>query len=80
MQLVLRTAHLMISEGEPRMSMTSVLALISGERVDDRPIEVEHVTGTPYYRIVNGRHRYMAAVAQAQPTVRCMLVNYKRAA
>lgn len=57
------------------MHLPAVAALIAGERVDDRPIEVEPVPGTPHYVIRNGRHRLLAALIAGHADVPCQLVT-----
>lgn len=74
--LLIPTSCLLISNDE-RLPMhpPSVLDLLEGRRVDDRPLEVEPVHGTPYFVIRNGRHRFLAAVLAALPLVRCVLAD-----
>jgi hypothetical protein len=62
---------LLVQDGEPPLHLPGVLALVSGERQDGRPLEVEPIPETPFFRILNGRHRFVAALVEQRATVRC---------
>lgn len=62
---------LLVQDDEPPLHLPAVLALVSGERQDGRPLEVEPIPETPFFRIRNGRHRFVAALAEQRATVRC---------
>ncbi len=64
---------LLVQDDEPPLHLPAVLSLVLGEREDDRPILVEPVAGTPFFRIRNGRHRFVAALALQRATVRCQI-------
>ena len=66
---------LLIQPDEPPMYLPAVESLVNGTRTDERPVEVVAVPGTPHFRITNGRHRFMAAVARALPDIECVLAD-----
>lgn len=64
--------HLLLTRpDEPPLHLPAVAALLDGSRVDDRPLDVAAVDGTPHYRIRNGRHRYVAALARGDRDIPC---------
>jgi hypothetical protein len=65
---------LLIGDDHAPIDPAHVAALVAGEKVDDRLIEVEPVsTHPPVYAIVNGRHRFLAAVLAGERRVACAL-------
>jgi hypothetical protein len=53
-----------------------VVALADGRVVDDRPIEVRMLcTGCERYEILNGRHRYLAALIRGEEAVECVITR-----
>jgi len=53
-----------------------VAALADGRIVDDRPVEVRALCGgCERYEILNGRHRYLAAVIRGDEDVECVLTR-----
>jgi hypothetical protein len=67
--------HLLVQPDEPPMHGPAILALLDGSRTDPRPVEVVRVAGTPHYRITNGRHRFLAAVLRADPSIDCVITD-----
>lgn len=55
----------------PVMHLPAIVDLVDGRRVDRRPVDVEQVGNTGFYRILNGRHRYVAALITGLPTLDC---------
>lgn len=52
-----------------------LLALVGGAIVDHRPIEIEYIDGGLIYRIINGRHRYLAAILRGEIIIRAVIVK-----
>ena len=66
--------HLVIRSGEAPMDWTHVEALLEGLVIDLRPIYVSPVE-YPYYRILNGRHRFVAAMVRGDETLMATLIE-----
>lgn len=56
------------------MTWGHVEALLEGLVIDERPIYVSHV-GLGFYRIHNGRHRFVAALLRGDETLRAILIE-----
>lgn len=50
------------------MHLSAVVDLVNGSRTDDRPIEVESL-GLGLFRVLNGRHRFLAALIRGEQYV-----------
>jgi hypothetical protein len=59
----------------PGLDLERVRQLVSGELVDERPIEVADVADCGHWRIINGRHRFVAALARGDETVEVTVVG-----
>jgi hypothetical protein len=67
--------RLLIGDDHAPIDPAHIAALVVGEKVDDRLIEIRPVgTQPPAYVIVNGRHRFLAAVLAGERRVACALV------
>ena len=59
----------------PGCDSVHIVRLVSGELVDDRPVEVRYLCTCGRYEIVNGRHRFLAALIRGDDSIACELVE-----
>jgi hypothetical protein len=71
--ILLPLSALVVQDDEPPMYAPAVLAMLDGTRVDPRPIEVQAIPGTAFYRIRNGRHRFVHALLTGETHAACWL-------
>jgi hypothetical protein len=64
---------LLVQDDEPPIYLPAVLAMLDGTRTDPRPIEVQAIPGTAFYRIRNGRHRFVYALLVGETHAACWL-------
>lgn len=56
-------------------SLEHLLGLVHGGRLDTRPIEVHHIDGSMFYKISNGRHRYLAAIIRGDTHIKVIILR-----
>jgi hypothetical protein len=72
--LEIRLSQLVTKEDEPPMTWDHVEDLLTGRTVDNRPIYVRPV-GANFFRILNGRHRFVAALIRGDRTLVATLIE-----
>lgn len=70
----IRLSCLLIREDEPPMTWDHIEALLAGKTVDSRAIYVRPL-GRGMYRILNGRHRFVAALIRGDETLTATLIE-----